>query len=143
MMIVLAPPAVRANPINSWEHRCFSQEETTRDMVCATELRARDSDKEILLYFARGRSGPIPLVAQGENLPFSEMVVWVDDQSPVKADHCRDSLCYYEKEKAHRLIRQFKRGKSATVQITGPENHIVFQQDITLMGFTAAFGMYR
>ncbi|MEM7173372.1 MAG: invasion associated locus B family protein [Pseudomonadota bacterium] len=127
--------------MNSWEHRCFAND-TGEDKICATELHARENGQELVLYFARGKTGPVPLVAQGQVGEYREMTIRVDDLDPVPADHCQKAFCYYEKEKSHQLIRQFKRGRIAQILIEDQKSGVLFQTEITLMGFSAAFGMY-
>jgi hypothetical protein len=132
---------VSATPLNSWEHHCVAEDEGNAK-VCTTELRSRDRDIEAIFYFARGPNGPVPFVALSEQAKFGALTVQVDDKDSLEADSCTDGVCYFEADKSRLLIKQFRGGRKAHVVIDAPDGQTLFDSDITLMGFSAAYKLY-
>ena len=130
-----------ATPLNSWEHHCTIDEDSG-DKVCTTELRSRDRETEAIFYFARGPRGPVPFVALSEQQSFGALTVQVDDEKPVEADNCVDGICYFEVDKSRLLLRQFRSGRAAHITIHDRQGAELFDSDITLMGFSAAYKRY-
>ncbi len=131
-----------ATPFDSWEPHCYL-DEGSQAKICTTELRAMADDREFVFYFARGPSGPVPLIAQADGLDLLDMTVTVDEEAPVVADRCEAALCVFESKKSRHLVRTFKKGRSVHVVIHGRDNRILFDQAITLVGFSAAYSRYR
>lgn len=134
-------PSLMATPLDSWEHRCVAEDDSD-DKVCTTELRSRDKDIEAIFYFARGPNGPVPFVALSEEAKFGRLSVKVDDEGALEADSCDDGICYFETEKSSQLLRQFRGGRAAHIVIDGPDGQTLFDSEITLMGFSAAYKLY-
>jgi invasion protein IalB len=132
---------LQATPLNSWEYHCVIEDGSSEE-VCTTELRSQDKDTEAIFYFARGPKGPVPFVALSETVPFGALKVQVDDEAPLKADSCEDGVCYFEAEKSRLLLQQFRSGRSAHIVIDAPDGRNLFDADITLIGFTAAYKLY-
>ena len=134
-------PALQATPLDSWEYHCVAEDDSDSE-VCTTELRSRDKDTEAIFYFARGPKGPVPFVAISEEAAFGALQVQVDDEEPLQADSCEDGICYFEADKSRQLLRQFQSGRSAHIVIDAPDGRNLFDADITLMGFSAAYKLY-
>ncbi len=141
LLCLLGPHQAAAVPLNSWEHYCFT-DENEDGRVCTTELRAVYDDQEFVFYFARGPRGPVPLVVMGTQETLREMTVKVDDQAPLSTENCETGMCYFDVAKSKKLLRQFRRGRSARILILGSGSQVLFDDEITLIGFTAAFRRY-
>jgi len=139
--IQLTGPPLQATPLNSWEHHCIVEDDSDEE-VCTTELRSQDRDTEAIFYFARGPKGPVPFVALSEHTAFGALTVQVDEEEPLVADSCKDGICFFEAEKSHQLLQQFRSGRAAHIVIDAPDGHNLFDADITLMGFSAAYKLY-
>jgi len=138
--LAIATPLL-ATPLDSWEHHCIG-EDNSDDQICTTELRSDDKGTEAIFYFARGPKGPAPFVASSESTAFGAMTVQVDDEEPLVADSCDDGICYYKAEKSERLLKLFRNGRTAHVVIDAPDGQNLFDADITLIGFSAAYKLY-
>ena len=141
LFLVLTVPAA-ATPLDAWEHRCFLDEEG-ETKVCATELHADYQGQDYIFYFARGPKGPVPFIAISQDQPFSRMTVKVDDQEPLETEACERGMCFFEEKKSHLLIKQFRAGAEAWVEIEGKAHEPLFARAITLKGFTSAYKLYR
>lgn len=131
-----------ATPLNAWEHRCVEEEDNST-RVCTTEIAMQYDEHDFLFYFARGPSGPIPFIVQSEGLDFQRMAVTVDDKDTLEADRCEVGVCFFEAQKSHKLIRLFRKGKAAHVLIEAAGSRVLFDAELTLTGFTAAYRRYR
>lgn len=135
------PAPALATPLNSWEHTCFKGEGSP-GQVCTTELHTVYDGAEFVFYFARGPKGTAPLVAQGGELAFTAMTIAVDENEPVAADNCATGSCHFEAKKSKKLLRQFRKGQIAKIEIMGEGPDRLFDGTITLLGFTAAYQRY-
>ncbi len=137
-----AIPEGMATPLNAWEHRCVGEDDSAA-RVCTTEIVMRYHEHDFLFYFARGPAGPVPFIAQSDGLGFGRMVVTVDGKDVLEADRCEVGMCFFEERKSHKLIRLFRKGKTAHVLIEDLGSRTLFDAELTLTGFTAAYRRYR
>ncbi len=131
----------RATPLNSWEFQCIHDIESG-SKVCTTEMHLMESGVEFVLYFAHTHKGTSPFVAIGDELPFQVMQVQVDDKEPILAETCETGTCFFDKSSSRLLLSQFKKGGTARITISAPNNTLL-DREVTLLGFSAAYGQFR
>jgi len=131
-----------ATPLNAWEHLCITDAEDN-SRLCTTEYHLMQDDQEFVLYFAHNPRGTSPFVVEGPEGLLQGVVVTVDDNDALTSSNCEPDLCFFEKEPSAALLKQFRRGKEARLEIMGVENQHILDHMITLLGFTAAYGQYR
>ena len=98
----------------------------------------------------RGRlnlKGKVVKAGNGDIKPSESLLGWrmtvrVDDQPPLATENCETGMCYFDVAKSKKLLRQFRRGRSARILIMGSGSRVLFDGEITLIGFTAAFRRY-
>ncbi len=139
--LALAGDGGRAEEAEVWAFQCM-EDEATAEKICTTELATSDNGRDFLIYFVHNAGGPSPLVVSGAERRLTSTTVKVDKKDPVQADECDIGLCYFELEKSRLLLRQFRKGYSARISVTGEDSELLLDKEITLLGFSAAYAKF-
>ena len=127
-----------ANELEVWYYQCMEDEESS-EKICTTEIATSSGDRDFIIYFVHRKDGVSPLVVAGDEQEFSSLIIRVDDKDAIEADECDVGWCYFEAEKSGRLLKQFRKGRSARVSILDHRLDTILDTEITLRGFTASY----
>lgn len=124
-----------------WRYQCLGDEDRGTE-ICTTELETSQDDRAFIIYFVHNADGRIPLVVAGEDEVFTEVVIAVDDNEPLRADTCDVGSCYFELEKSAALLKQFRKGRTAQITVATEGARLILDRNVTLRGFSAAFAEF-
>jgi invasion protein IalB len=127
----------------TWRFQCMTDSHSEEQEICTTEIMASQDGDDFLIYFVHADKGTPPLVVDGAEVPFRAAVITVDDEDPISTGRCEVGLCYYDTEASRVLLKQFRKGLKARVQVETNDESLRLDREITLRGFSATYDKYR